>query len=148
MWTMDCVNSSGKLGRKYRVLSSFHPCCRRGACWQSSSWHGGFNCHPELMIHRFLSFHSLFLGRFWMSCWQLKPNSSDPELFIYPSKSSQPPPLPVHVDSSTAAPCATDSQQWCQFSLLPHLWDSVKCFCFSVQHLLNISSLLHFCRWH
>lgn len=36
--------------------------------------HGrGFNCHPELMIHGFLSSHSLSLGRSWVSCWQLKP---------------------------------------------------------------------------
>lgn len=77
-----------KLGRKCQVLSSFHPCCRRGACWQSSSWCGGFNCHPELMIHRFLSFYSLFLRGSWMSCWQLKPNSSNSELFICPSESS------------------------------------------------------------
>lgn len=85
---MGCMNSSMKLHRKCQMLSSFHLCCKRGACWQSSSWCGGFNCHPELMIHRFLSFHSLFLGESWMSCWQLKPNSSNSELFICPSKSS------------------------------------------------------------
>lgn len=131
MQTRDRMNSSMKLSRKCHVLSSFHPCCRRGACWQSSSWCGGFNCHPELMIHRFVSFWSLCLGRSWMSCWQLKPNSSNAELFIYPSKSAQPPPLPVNVDSSTAALCPTDSQQWCHFALLPHLRGFVKCFCFS-----------------
>ena len=144
--TMDCMNSSRKLGSKHQALSSFHPCCRRGAWWQSSSWHGGFNCHPELMIHRLLSFHPLFLGRSWMPCWQPKPNNSNPELFIYPSKPPQPPPLPVNVDSSAAGPCSTGSQQWCHFCLLLRLRGFVKCFCFSVRHLFNVSALLPFCH--
>lgn len=99
------VISSWKLGRKWQVFRSFHPCSRKGA--DSSSWYGGYNCHPELMVHRHLSCYLLFLSRSWMSCWQLKPSSSKTEPFIYPSKSCLPPPPPINVDSSTAALCPT-----------------------------------------
>lgn len=100
----------------------------------SSSWRGGFNCHPELMIHRFLSSHSLFLGRSWMSCWQLKPTAQTPSSYL----------------SFKTLPAASFSR-WCWqlqhhavshrlaavvalLTLLP-LWGFVKRLCLFVQHL-------------
>lgn len=62
------INSSGELGRKCQVLSnSTH--ASGGACWQSSSWHGGL-----IAIQSWWSIVSLIPFPFpWMSCWQVKP---------------------------------------------------------------------------
>lgn len=137
-WTVDSMNSSRKLGRKWQVFRSFHPCSRRWA--DSSSWHGGYNCHPELIDHRHLSCRSLFLSRSWMSCWQLKPSSSKTEPFIYPSKSCQPPPPPINVDSYRPV----SHRLIAVLSLLtpPSARFSEILLLFSVHHLWNMSAQL------